>query len=151
MLAMGLWRRSWVCPVMDMNSSSWLQLIHYMAQLNSLVMLAVPPGKCVLERAKHFMVEVHVFPVLRTPELDAVLQVQDLALALIEFREVHMDSLLELFQVPLDGILSFRSVSHATQLGGVCSLDQGSVRPAVASSFCMQTETSEKLSKSELK
>ncbi|KAK4828525.1 hypothetical protein QYF61_026947 [Mycteria americana] len=60
--------------------------------------------------------QVHVFPVLRAPELDAVLQVQDLAFGLVEAHEVHTGPLLELVQVPLDGILSLRRVNCTTQL-----------------------------------
>ncbi|KAK4827281.1 hypothetical protein QYF61_016427 [Mycteria americana] len=80
--------------------------------------------------------QVHVFPVLRTPELDAALQypqvllsraalnpfipqpvlilgiaptqVQDLALGLAEPHEVHMGPLLELVQIHLDDIPSLR-------------------------------------------
>ncbi|KAK4819021.1 hypothetical protein QYF61_024137 [Mycteria americana] len=142
--------------------------------------------------------QVHVFPVLRTPELDAVLQVgshqsrvegqnhlpqpaghasfdaaqdmvgllgcehtllahvqlfihqypqvlfcraalnpfiphpvQDLALGLVEPHEVHMGPLLQLVQVPLDGILSLRHVNHTTQLSVVCKLAEGALDPAV--------------------
>ncbi|KAK4815543.1 hypothetical protein QYF61_003235 [Mycteria americana] len=125
--------------------------------------------------------QVHVFPVLRAPELDAVLQdmvgflgckrtllahvqlfthqypqvllcraalnpfipqpvlilgvaptqVQDLALGLVEPPEVHMDPLLELVQVPLDGIPSLRSVNHTTHLGVICKLAKDALDPTV--------------------
>ncbi|KAK4810366.1 hypothetical protein QYF61_019285 [Mycteria americana] len=81
--------------------------------------------------------QICVFPVLRTPELDAVLQscsqslhppacidtggcpaaqVQDLALGLVEPHEVHMDPLLQLVQVPLDDIPSFWRVNPPLSL-----------------------------------
>ncbi|KAK4825848.1 hypothetical protein QYF61_003099 [Mycteria americana] len=103
--------------------------------------------------------QLHVFPVLRTPELDTVLQypqallcraalnpfipqpvlipgvaptqVQDLALGLVEPHEVHMGPLLQLVQVPLDGIPSLRHVNRTTQLGGVCKLAEGALDPTV--------------------
>ncbi|KAK4810749.1 hypothetical protein QYF61_007723 [Mycteria americana] len=101
--------------------------------------------------------QVHVFPVLRTPELDAVLQctlpahihffihqypqvllskaalnpliaqpvsmfgialtqVQDLALSLVEPHEVHMGPLLELVQVPLNGIPSLKHALYKAEI-----------------------------------
>jgi len=44
-------------------------------------------------------------------------RVQDPALGLVKPHEVHMGPLLELVQIPLDGILSLRCVSHTTELG----------------------------------
>jgi len=52
-------------------------------------------------------------------------QVQDPALGLVEPHEVHTGPLLELVQVPLDGIPSFRCVDHTTQLGVVFKLAEG--------------------------
>ncbi|KAK4827038.1 hypothetical protein QYF61_013222 [Mycteria americana] len=86
--------------------------------------------------------QVHVFPVLRIPGLDAVLQpvlipgvapthVQDLALGLVEPHEVHMGPLLEFAQVPLDGIPSLRCVNCTTQLGVVHKLAEGALDPTV--------------------
>lgn len=49
----------------------------------------------------------------------ALTQVQPFELGLAKSCEVLMDPLLELVQVPLDGVPSFRCVSHATQLGVV--------------------------------
>ncbi|KAK4820330.1 hypothetical protein QYF61_023563 [Mycteria americana] len=54
-------------------------------------------------------------------------QVQDLALGLVEPHEVHTGSLLELIQVPLDGIPSFWRVSCTTQLGVICKLAEGAL------------------------
>ena len=42
-----------------------------------------------------------------------------------------MGPLLELVQVPLDGILSLRHVNCTTQLGVVCSLAEGALNPTV--------------------
>lgn len=42
-----------------------------------------------------------------------------------------MGLLLELVQISLDGILSFRFASHATQLNVVCRLSEGALNPTV--------------------
>ena len=53
----------------------------------------------------------------------AATQVQDLALDLVEPHEVHVGPLLELVQLPLDGIPSLRrAVNCTTQLGVACKL-----------------------------
>ena len=59
----------------------------------------------------------------------ALTQVQDLVLGLVEPHEVHMGPLLELVQVPLDGILSVRCVNCTTQLCVICKLAEGAVGP----------------------
>lgn len=46
----------------------------------------------------------------------APIQVQHLALNLVELNEIPMGSLSELVQVPLDGIQSFRSATHFAYL-----------------------------------
>jgi len=61
----------------------------------------------------------------------ALTHVQDPALGLVEAQEVHMGPLLELAQVPLDGILSLRRVNHTTQLGVMSKLAEGALEPAV--------------------
>ncbi|KAK4823100.1 hypothetical protein QYF61_025838 [Mycteria americana] len=58
-------------------------------------------------------------------------QVQDLALALVEPHEIHMGPLLELVQVPLNGIPFLRHVNHTTQLGVICKLAEGTLNPTV--------------------
>ncbi|KAK4826501.1 hypothetical protein QYF61_009574 [Mycteria americana] len=58
-------------------------------------------------------------------------QVQDPALGLFEPHGVPMGPLLELVQVPLDGIPSLRHVNHTTQLGVVCKLAEGALNPTV--------------------
>ncbi|KAK4816374.1 hypothetical protein QYF61_016278 [Mycteria americana] len=58
-------------------------------------------------------------------------QVQDLALGLVEPPEVHMGPLLELVQVPLDGILSLRHVNNTTQLGVICKFAESALDPTV--------------------
>ncbi|KAK4831353.1 hypothetical protein QYF61_017484 [Mycteria americana] len=68
-------------------------------------------------------------PVLR-PGV-ALTQVQDLAVSLVEPQEVHMDPLLELVQVPVNGTLSLRHVNCTTQLGVVCKLAEGALDPTV--------------------
>ncbi|KAK4807078.1 hypothetical protein QYF61_018419 [Mycteria americana] len=95
--------------------------------------------------------QVHVFLVLRTPELDAapraalnpfipqslliwgiaLTQVQDLALGLVEPHESHMGPLLEIVQVPLDDIPSLSQISCTTQLGVICKLAEGALNPTV--------------------
>ncbi|KAK4822574.1 hypothetical protein QYF61_017160 [Mycteria americana] len=103
--------------------------------------------------------QLHVFPVLRTPELDTVhqypqvlllraalnpfipqpvlilgvapAQVQDLQLGLDEPHKVHMGPLLKLVQVPLNGIPSLRHVNHTTQLGVLCKFAEGALDPTV--------------------
>jgi len=57
--------------------------------------------------------------------------VQDLSLGLVEPREVHAGSLLELLQVPPDGILSFWHVDRTTQLGVICKLAEDALDLAV--------------------
>ena len=56
---------------------------------------------------------------------------QDLALGLVEPYEIHTGLLLELVQVPLDGIPSLRCVSCTTQLGVICRLAEGALDPTV--------------------
>ncbi|KAK4823599.1 hypothetical protein QYF61_003799 [Mycteria americana] len=58
-------------------------------------------------------------------------QGQDPALGLVEPHEVHIVPLLQLVQVPLDGILSLRHVNRTTQLGVICKLAEGALNPAV--------------------
>lgn len=47
------------------------------------------------------------------------------------FHEVPVDLLLEFVQVPLDGILSIRHVTHTTQLGVICKLAEGALNATV--------------------
>ncbi|KAK4817028.1 hypothetical protein QYF61_026034 [Mycteria americana] len=126
--------------------------------------------------------QVHAFPVLRTPELDAVLQdtvgflgcertllahvqffihqypqvllfkaalnpfipqpvliagvaliqVQHPARGLAELHKIQMGPLLDLVQVPLDGIQSLRRVNRTTQLGVICKFAEGALGPTVS-------------------
>lgn len=46
--------------------------------------------------------------------------VQDLALGVVDPREVHIGQVLKLIQIHLDGILSLRCVSDINQLGVIC-------------------------------
>ncbi|KAJ7411115.1 hypothetical protein BTVI_51132 [Pitangus sulphuratus] len=55
----------------------------------------------------------------------ALTQVQHLALGLVKLHEIPMGPLLELVQVPLDVILSFRCVNNTTQLDVICKLAEG--------------------------
>jgi len=71
----------------------------------------VPPSPSQRAALTHFIPQ----PVLIAGV--APTQVQDSALGLVEPHEVHMGPLLQLVQVPLDGILSLRHVNHTTQLG----------------------------------
>ncbi|KAK4822945.1 hypothetical protein QYF61_023445 [Mycteria americana] len=61
----------------------------------------------------------------------ALTQVQDLALGLVEPHEVHTGPLLQLVQVPLDDIPSFRHVNCTTQLGVICKLAEGALDPTL--------------------
>jgi len=54
-------------------------------------------------------------------------QIKDLALDLVEPHEVHTGPLLQLFQILLDGILSFWCVNCTTQLGVICKLAEGAL------------------------
>jgi len=56
----------------------------------------------------------------------ALTQVQDLALGLVEPREVHTGPPLKLVRVPLDGFLSLQHVDHTTQL-----VAEGALNPTV--------------------
>ncbi|KAK4821037.1 hypothetical protein QYF61_012217 [Mycteria americana] len=58
-------------------------------------------------------------------------QVQDPALGLVEPHEVRTGPLLQLVQVPLDGIPSFWRVHCTTQLGVICKLAEGALDLAV--------------------
>ncbi|GAB0181936.1 serine/threonine-protein kinase 3 [Grus japonensis] len=55
----------------------------------------------------------------------------DLALDLVEPHDIHMGSLLELVQVPLDGILSLRRVNCCTQLGVIGKIPEDVLDPTV--------------------
>jgi len=57
----------------------------------------------------------------------ALTQMQNLALGLLEPHEVHAGPLLQLLQVPLDGILSFWHVNCIAQLGVTCKLGEGAL------------------------
>ncbi|KAK4822423.1 hypothetical protein QYF61_015173 [Mycteria americana] len=73
-------------------------------------------------------------PFFRQPVLIpglAPTQVQDLALGLVEPHEVRMGPLLELVQVPVNGIPSLRRVSRTTQVGVICKLAEGALDPSV--------------------
>jgi len=61
----------------------------------------------------------------------ALTEVQDLALGLVEPHEVHIGPLLELVQVLLNGILSFRRVHCTTHLGVICKLAEGALNPTM--------------------
>ncbi|KAK4831745.1 hypothetical protein QYF61_018943 [Mycteria americana] len=63
----------------------------------------------------------------------ALTQVQDPALGLVESHEVHAGPILQLVQVPLDGIPSLRCVNCTTQLGVICKLAEGALDLAVNS------------------
>ncbi|KAK0679652.1 MA2A1 mannosidase, partial [Pygoscelis papua] len=58
-------------------------------------------------------------------------EVQDPALGLVKPHEVHTGPLLELVQVPLDGIPSLWHVNRSTQLGVNCKLAEGALNPTV--------------------
>jgi len=67
----------------------------------------------------------------------ALTQVQDPTLGLVEPHEVHRGPLLELVQVPLDGIMSFQCVDRTTQLGIICKLAKGALKLPWAKSMHM--------------
>jgi len=52
---------------------------------------------------------------------------QDLALSLVESHEVHAGPVLQLVQVPLDGIPSLWCVNCTTLLGVICKLAEGAL------------------------
>ncbi|KAK4827796.1 hypothetical protein QYF61_021788 [Mycteria americana] len=58
-------------------------------------------------------------------------QVQDLALGLAEFHEVHTGPPLKPVKVPLDGIPSLQHVDHTTQLGVIRRLAEGALNLTV--------------------
>ena len=55
---------------------------------------------------------------------------QDLELGIVESHEVHIGPLLEIVQVPLEGILSFWYVHCTTQLGVICRLPEDALNIA---------------------
>ncbi|KAK4813810.1 hypothetical protein QYF61_026414, partial [Mycteria americana] len=93
----------------------------------------------------HVQLFVHQYPqvLFRRATLDHIIpqpvlkpriaptQVQNVALGLVEPHEVHTGPLLELVQVPLDGILSLRRVNCTTQLGVVSKLAEGALNLTV--------------------
>ncbi|RMC13383.1 hypothetical protein DUI87_10918 [Hirundo rustica rustica] len=62
----------------------------------------------------------------------ALTQVQHLALGLVEPCEIPTGPVLELVQVPVDAILSFRCVSHTIQLDVICKCAEGAPDPFVS-------------------
>ena len=56
---------------------------------------------------------------------------QDLALGLVELREVPMGPLLKPVKGPLDGIPSLKSTNCTSQLGVICKLAEGALNPTV--------------------
>ncbi|TRZ09630.1 hypothetical protein HGM15179_017476 [Zosterops borbonicus] len=56
--------------------------------------------------------------------------VQHLALGLVKSHEIPMGPLLELVQVPLNDILSFRCVSCTIQLDAICRFVEGALDPS---------------------
>lgn len=58
-------------------------------------------------------------------------QVQPLGLVLLRSHEISMGPLVKLIQVPLDGIPTFRNVSHTIQLGIICKLPGGALSPFI--------------------
>ena len=52
-------------------------------------------------------------------------QMRDLALGLVEPHKIHTGPLLEVVQVPLDGIPSFWCANCTTQFGVICRLAEG--------------------------
>ena len=86
-----------------------------------------PP--CAQRRNKEYLLNNLLTTESSTPAFHSIrvvpTQVQGLALGLVEPHEVHTGPLLELVQVPLDGILSFWCVSCTTQLDVICKLAEG--------------------------
>ncbi|KAF4804270.1 hypothetical protein TURU_009302 [Turdus rufiventris] len=73
----------------------------------------------------------HVAEIVGRQAWIALTQVQDLVLSPVEPHEIAMGPLLELVQVPLDGIPSFMSVNSTTQLGVICKFAEGALNPFV--------------------
>jgi len=71
----------------------------------------------------------------------ASVQVQDLALGLVEPHEVHTRPVLQLVQVPLNGVLSFWCVNCTTQIGVICKLAKGALDLAKSSMKTLNTTT----------
>ncbi|KAK4829273.1 hypothetical protein QYF61_002665 [Mycteria americana] len=58
-------------------------------------------------------------------------EVQDLALGLIELHEVGMGPLLKPVKVPLDGIPSLKCINCTTHLGVICKPAESALNPTV--------------------
>ena len=61
----------------------------------------------------------------------APIQVQHLALGLVEPHGVPMGTFAESAEAPVDGILSLRCDNCTTQLGDICKFDKGALDPFV--------------------
>jgi len=61
----------------------------------------------------------------------ALTQVHNPRLSLVEPYDFHTGPLLELVQVPLDGIPSIRCVDRTTQLGVICKVAERTLDPNV--------------------
>jgi len=61
----------------------------------------------------------------------ALTHVQDLALGLVEFHEVHTGPPLLPVNVPLHGIPSLQRVDHTTELGVINRFAKGALNPTV--------------------
>lgn len=62
----------------------------------------------------------------------ALTQLQHLALGPVKTHDIPTSSLLELVQVPLDGIPSFRSVNCTSQLGVICKCAKCALVPSLS-------------------
>ncbi|KAK4826741.1 hypothetical protein QYF61_010994 [Mycteria americana] len=90
-----------------------------------------PSGPPIKSMSLHFR-EKDVVDALKPFILQSVIaptQVQDLALGLVEFQEVHMGPLLKSVTVPLYGIPSLQHINCTTQLGVICKFAKGALDP----------------------
>ena len=57
---------------------------------------------------------------------------QNLALSFVELYQVHKGPSFKFIKIPLDGIPSFCSINHTTQLGVINKLAEGALNPIIS-------------------
>ncbi|KAK4820325.1 hypothetical protein QYF61_023558 [Mycteria americana] len=132
-------------PALDPFQQLHVLLVLRAPELDAVLQDTVGLLGCERTLPAHVQLLVHQYPqvLLRRAALNHIIpqpvlipgiapsQVQDLAPGLVEPHEVHTGPLLQLVQVPLDGIPSFWRVSCTTQLGVICKLAEGALNPPV--------------------
>ncbi|KAK4831239.1 LOW QUALITY PROTEIN: hypothetical protein QYF61_016471 [Mycteria americana] len=128
-------------PPLDPLQQLHVLLVLRAPELDTVLQVGLLDCECTL--LAHVQLFVHQYPqvlfhraalnhIFSQPVLEPrIAPTQDPALGFVEPHEVHTGPLLQLVQVPLDGIPSFWHVSCTTQLGVICKLAEGALHLAV--------------------